>query len=139
METILPPEIQVPVATADPRTMVALSERVAVVETKVSALKEDTVAIRQVMHQINQEMQRSVAVELRCAQALEALQAEAIDRKTQMERMHATIDTLSTAKHMAEGAWGATVRISAAIVASISILSAIGGGAAWALGHLVLK
>lgn len=61
----------------DSRSAVALSERVAVIETQQHALKEDTGVIRSSIHSINNEqqkvvgeMQKFVAAEQRCADNL---------------------------------------------------------------------
>lgn len=58
------------IAAPDGRTIVALSERVAVIETQQKALKEDTGVIRSSIHGINNEMQKFVQAEQRCVDAL---------------------------------------------------------------------
>lgn len=55
------------------RTIVALSERVAIVETQQRALKEDTGVIRLTMHAFAQDMQKFVISEQRCADYLSAI------------------------------------------------------------------
>jgi hypothetical protein len=113
------------------RTAVALAERVAVVETKVGALKEDTTVIRSSMHDINNEIMRFVVLEERCAASL-------VDLVGNVRNLAAEIAGITAARNQAEGAWAATVRISAAIVASVGILGTLGAGLAWAVGHLSL-
>jgi hypothetical protein len=47
-----------------------MAERVAILETRVGSLKEDTVSIRTNIHGINNEMQKFVAAEMRCVDHL---------------------------------------------------------------------
>lgn len=63
----------VPLPIFHDRTIVALSERVAIVETQQRALKEDTGVIRSTMHAFAQDMQKFVIAEQRCGDYLSAI------------------------------------------------------------------
>jgi hypothetical protein len=67
------PKVTVP----DARTVNAMGERVAILETRIAALKEDTTTIRAGMHGMNNEMQKFVAAEAQCVNKL-ALILEAL-------------------------------------------------------------
>jgi hypothetical protein len=121
------------------RTLGAMAERMAVVETKVGTLKEDTGVIRNNIHVINNELQMVRAAETRCADALEAIQGMMLARSVQVDKIEANVDALMIAKGTAEGAWAATVKIFAAISAMIGIVGLLAAGGAWALGHLSMR
>jgi hypothetical protein len=57
------------------RTVAAVGERVAIVETKMVGLEKDTTVIRSTLHTINTELQKTVVHEANCARSL-ALIAE---------------------------------------------------------------
>ncbi len=48
----------------------ALMERVVKVETQLTSVKEDAGIIRSTLHNVNNEMQKFVAAEMRCADSL---------------------------------------------------------------------
>jgi len=65
-----PPIAEAPSTPVDARTVNSMAERVAILETRVGSLKEDTVSIRTNIHGINNEMQKFVAAEMRCVDHL---------------------------------------------------------------------
>ena len=66
----MPPTAATEPSIVDARTVNSMAERVAVLETRVGALKEDTSSIRSNIHGINNEMQKFVAAEMRCVDHL---------------------------------------------------------------------
>lgn len=130
------------VASEGSRTLVALSERVAVVETKVGALKEDTGVIRSTMHSINNEMQRFVSVEQQCAAALNQLVALTKDLPTIAEHardfvaMRSGLTSVIEEHHQRRGAWAAAATTGSVVLGSITVGGAIVGMVLWLMGHV---
>lgn len=130
--------------SADPRTLTALGERVAIVETKVSGLQAVVEKISANIHGMNNELMKIQVVGGRNSDTLDGLKTNVAERgvqiaefranvtaqlvelrsetATQVSKLATAVEALSTKSYLLEGAWGATVRISAAIVASIGIL-----------------
>ncbi len=127
------------VTSHDGRTMVALAERMAVVETKVGALKEDTQVIRATQHDTNNRMQEFVAAERLCAQNLGTLVTAQTTTNTQIAELAATVKDLVLAKAQVEGGWKATVRFATLIAALFAGVGAVIGGLMWAFGHLSVQ
>lgn len=123
----------------EPRTMIALAERTAVVETKIGALTDAVSVIRQNIHGINNELMKITSTEARCLAAIERMHELFLSRGVQVDKIDAAVDLILAAKNQAEGAWAATVRISAAIVASIGILGTLATGLLWLAGKLAVK
>ncbi len=123
----------------DSRTLVALAERMAVVETKVGALKEDTQVIRATQHDTNNRMQEFVAAERLCAQNLGTLVTAQTTTNTQLSELAATVRELTLAKAQVEGGWKATVRFATLVAALFAGVGAVIGGIMWALGHLSVQ
>lgn len=133
-----PTEIPSPIADGG-RTIVALAERVAIVETKVGALKEDTGIIRATQHATNNEMQRFVAAEQLCAANLARLiDAQGITNR-QISELTSAVDTLTAARHHLDGAWSAVSRMAVLIGSVLAGSAAVIAGIMWALGHLAVK
>lgn len=110
------------VASEGSRTIVALSERVAVVETKVGALKEDTGVIRHNIHEINNRMTEFVALETKCANALNDLLG-----------MKPIMDQLLGQVQQGKGAWKAIGIVGTALMGAVSIGAVIASGIWWLL------
>ncbi len=125
-------------ARGDSRTMVALAERVAVVETKIGALKEDTAVIRSTQHDTHNRMQEFVAAEQMCAQNLGRLIEAQTTTNAQLSKLAATVEGLTLVRAQVEGGWKATVRFSTLIAAVLSGFVAVVGGVMWAMGHLAV-
>lgn len=133
--------------SGDPRTLNALGERVAIVETKVNGLQAVVEKISSNIHGMNQELMKIQIVGGRNSDTLDGLKTNVAERGVQIAEFRANVtaqlvelrsetasnvgklatavEALSTKSWMLEGAWGATVRISAAIVASIGVLGVI--------------
>jgi len=122
----------------DARTIVALAERMAVVETKIGTLKEDTAVIRSTQHDTNNRMQEFVAAERMCASNLASLITSQTTTNTQLQQLAATVRELTLVRAEAEGGWRMTVRFGTLIAAGFSAFAALAAGVAWALGHLTL-
>lgn len=106
------------------RTLVAVSERVAVVETKIGGLKEDTVTIRAHIHEINNRMTEFVAAEIRCADAL-----------TSLLGMKPIVDQLLAHSQRGSGTWRALTIVGAALMGAVSTGAILMGGVIWLLRH----
>ena len=119
--------------------MVALAERMAVVETKVGALKEDTAVIRSTQHDTNNRMQEFVAAERLCAANLGTLIAAQTATNAHLDKLAATVENLTLVKAQVEGGWKATVRFITLIAAVLAGMGAVLGGVAWAMGHLTVR
>lgn len=118
--------------------MVALAERVAVVETKIGALKEDTAIIRSTQHDTHNRMQEFVAAERMCAQNLGTLIEAQATTNAHLNRMAATVEELTLVKAQVEGGWKATVRFATLIAALLSAGAAIVWAIMWSMGHLAV-
>lgn len=114
----------------DSRTTIVLSERLAVVETKVGGLKEDTAVIRNSMHSINNEMSRFVAVEERCAAALTLLSGQMTEHTKQISELSARLTEIALLRAKGEGVWFAVCKLAL-------IIAALGGGMAAAVSIVV--
>lgn len=127
------------ISSVDPRTIVALVERVAVIETRMIASKEDTAIIRATHHEINNRMQEFVAAERLCAANLGTLVATQTTTNAQISELTATVKELTLARAEVEGAWKATIRLATFAGAILAGLAASIGGLMWSLGHLSLS
>lgn len=119
----------------DSRTVVALSERVAVIETQQKALKEDTGVIRSSIHGINNEMQKFVQAEQRCVDALTTIAQQTKDLPSiamataAFSEMRADIRAVIEDRQQRHGIAEFAKRV-ALIVSSIAAVVVIIGGAA---------
>jgi hypothetical protein len=122
----------------DPRTVIAQSERLAVVETKVEGLKEDTGVIRSNIHVVNNVLQQIISMEQRCETKLSELIALTKDLPTiartanSFSEMKDEIEAMIDERQQRQGAWRAIVRMGAALVGAASIGAC---AAAWYYGH----
>ncbi len=66
----------------DPRTVAAHGERLAVVETKVDSLSDDTKVIRSMQHGINENLQKIFIMEQNCERSLVELKTLTRDLPT---------------------------------------------------------
>lgn len=111
---------------SDPRTIVVLSERLAVVETKVGGLKDDTTVIRNNMAGVNHEMIRFVAIEERCAAALATLSSQMTEHTKQITDLARQFTDMALLRAKGEGAWFAVGKLAL-------ILGTVGTGMAAAV------
>jgi uncharacterized protein YgbK (DUF1537 family) len=134
-----------PAPIADPRIVSSMAERVAVLETRVVALKEDTSTIRSSVQGINNEMQRFVAVEMQCAEKLAKI-LEAIKdlplvvaAVATFTEMRPEIRSLLTEREQRAGlaVFGRRfAMIVGAGVAMMTLLGGLGAGLVWLAHHL---
>lgn len=130
---------------SDPRTAAALSERVAVIEVQQKALKEDTGVIRSSIHGINNEMQKFVQAEQRCADNLAQILTAIKDLPTLVQattafndmrgELHEVIDDRKQRQGLA--AFGR--RFAMIVGAGAALMVTLGGmaaGLAWFIQHL---
>ena len=134
-----------PPAFSDPRTTAAMAERVAVLETKTNSLKEDTSVIRSNIHGINNEMQKFVAAEMRCADNL----AKILEAIKDLPLIVAAVATFTEMRpelrsvmkdheqRIGIAAFGKKfAMIVGAAAALVAVLAGIGGGLVWLAEHL---
>jgi hypothetical protein len=121
---------------ADSRTMVVLSERVAVVETKVGGLKDDTTVIRNTLHGVNNEMSRFVAVEERCAAALLTLTGQMADHTKQISDLASQVRDMALLKAKGEGAWFAVAKLALIMGAVFTGMAAAVSIVWWVFQHV---
>ncbi len=119
--------------------MIVLAERVAIVETKIGALKDDTQVIRATHHEINNRMQEFVAAERLCASNLGTLVATQATVTAQIAELTEAVQSLAITKAQVEGAWKATVRFATLIAALISAIAVLAGGLIWAIQHFAVR
>ncbi len=111
----------------DPRTITAHGERLAVVETKVDALGDDTKIIRSNMHGINADLQKIFIMEQRCESSLTQLLSLTKDLPTitatalSFTIMKDEIEVMIDERQQRKGAWKAIVRSGAALVGAATI------------------
>lgn len=140
----MPPVIEPP-PVVDTRTVNSMAERVAVLETRVGSLKEDTSSIRSNIHGINNEMQRFVAAEMRCAENL----AKILEGIKDLPIVVAAVATFTDMRPelralMAEREQRAGLavfgrRFAMVVAASAGLVAALGGiaaGVVWFAQHL---
>lgn len=126
----------------DPRTISALGERVAVVETKVTLLKEDTGVIRTTLHAVNNEMQRFVMVEQQCSNSLAQLvsltkELPAIaDYARDFINIRPALIAMIEEHQQRKGAWGAVVIAGSVIVGCATIGGGIASLVLWLFGRI---
>jgi len=118
------------------RTVVALAERLAVVETKVDGLKEDSVVIRATHHEINNRMQEFVAAEKLCAANLGTLISAQSTTNSQIAKLTTTVEELLLVKARVEGGWKAIVKVGAFAGA---VVTAMAGVIVYAIEHLSVR
>ena len=137
-------------ATAEPtavdvRTVNSMAERVAVLETRVGSLKEDTASIRSNIHGINNEMQKFVAAEMRCVEHLGKILDAIKDLPTIIGAVAAFNEMRPELRQVFEersqraglSAFGKRFSmIAVAIAALIAAVGGIAGGLMWLSQHL---
>ena len=140
----MPPTAEPP-TIVDARTVNSMAERVAVLETRVGALKEDTSSIRSNIHGINNEMQKFVAAEMRCVdhlgKILEAIKdlPVLIAAVTAFNEMRPELRQVFEERAQRAGlsAWGK--RFGMIVTAGAALVVIVGGivaGAIWLTQHL---
>ena len=129
----------------DARTVNSMAERVAVLETRVGALKEDTSSIRSNIHGINNEMQKFVAAEVRCVdhlgKILEAIKdlPVLITAVTAFNEMRPGLQQVFEERHQRAGLASFGKRFSMIVAAGAAFVVMVGGmvaGAIWLAQHL---
>lgn len=133
------------IVPTDPRTVASMAERVAVVETRMSALKEDTTTIRASLHSVNNEMQRFVSAEMQCADKL----AKILDAIKDLPLVVAAVATFTDMRPelralMAEREQRAGLAvfgrrfamIVAAVAGLVAAIGGLAGGLVWLSQHL---
>jgi len=133
------------VAPTDPRTVASMAERVAVLETKTNALKEDTSAIRFNLHGISNKMQEFVAAEMRCADNLAKI-VEAIRdlpmiaaAMASFNEMRPELRDVFNERQRQEGLSAFGKRFAMIVAAAAGLVAAVGGiagGLVWLSQHL---
>lgn len=130
---------------ADPRTTAAMAERVAVLETRMGALKEDTATIRTNIHGINNEMQRFVVAEMQCvdklAKILEAIKdlPLVVSTVASFNDMRPELRALMAEREQRAGlaVFGRRfAMIVAAMAGLVAAMGGIAGGLVWLSQHL---
>ncbi len=133
------------VTAPDARTVNAMGERVAILETRIAALKEDTTTIRAGMHGMNNEMQKFVAAETQCvnklAQILDALKDLPLILASiaAFNEMRPDLRVVLTEREQRAGLTAFGKRFSMIVVAGaalVAILGGIAGGLVWLTQHL---
>lgn len=132
-------------SVVDARTVNSMAERVAVLETRVGALKEDTSSIRSNIHGINNEMQKFVAAEMRCvdhlAKILDAIKdlpvlIGAVTAFNEMRpELRAVFEERSQRAGLASFGKRFTMIVGAG-AALVAVLGGIAGGLIWLSQHL---
>ena len=113
------------VASEGSRTLVSLAERVAIVETKVGSLKDDTGVIRSTIHDINNRMQEFVAAEIRCGDSLQ-----------QLLPLRSLIDRLAEDNQRGKGIWRGIGIVGTTLLGGATVGAIIASGLWWILhGH----
>lgn len=122
-----------------------MAERVAVLETKTNSLKEDTSVIRSNIHGINNEMQKFVAAEQRCAdnlgKILEAIKdlPMVIAAVATFTDMRPELREMMKEREQRRGITSFGTRfamIVGAVAAFVAVLGGIAGGLIWLSHHL---
>lgn len=125
------------------RSVSAMGERVARVETKIEGIEKDTGVIRSTLHGINGEMQKFVMQEARCITALEMISERTKDLPEIVMKVHEIyelkpkVQLLHEESAARKGAWGAYVLVGTAATGAVAIIGSIGATAFWLLGKLV--
>lgn len=127
------------------RTIESTGERVAIVETKLAAVKEDTATLRKSMHDVFGEMQKFVAAETKCADHLAEIKnslkdlpalASAVSAFTEMRPDLRTL-VAEREQRLGIAAWGRRFgMIVAAAAALVAAVGGIAGGLVWLAQHL---
>jgi|SRR5579859_912996 len=116
-----------------------LSERLAVVETKVEGLKDDTSVIRSNIHGVNNILQQIIAMEQRCETRLAQLLELTKDLPTiaattlSFSNMKEEIEGMIKERQERKGAWKAVALIGSALVGAAVVGAAT---ASWYFGHV---
>jgi len=117
------------VASEGSRTLVSLAERVAIVETKVGNLKDDTGVIRSTLHDVNNRMTEFVAAEIRCGDSLTAIRSE-------FSGLRADLNLLLAADQQGKGAWRAIGIVWTGLAGAMGAGAALASALWWLLhGH----
>lgn len=126
----------------DDRSVVAMGERVARVETKIEGIEKDTSVIRQAIHGINGEMQKFVQAEQRCVDGLLAVQSQTAHlpelafAMKEFTALQPRIVSLLEAEHRRVGAWKSWVVFGSAVAGAIGIITGIIVAAIEIIGYL---
>ncbi len=122
-----------------PERRVMQSERLAIVETKVEGLKDDTGVIRSNIHAINEALQKVFILEERCERSLSQLLEITRDLPTiaasaqSFHTVKAQIENLVHESDQKKGAWRAVVMLASALVGAATVGGVI---VAAMFGHL---
>lgn len=132
------------------RAISAMGERVAIVETKLGSLKEDTAIIRSALHSVNNEMQKFVGLEAQCVAHLSAIReltAHLPDLVTKLvglegkvasfDDLKPRISTLIEENISRKGGWKVVVMICTASMGAVTMIGMIAAGVIWMLGKVV--
>lgn len=117
-----------PDASLDLRTEIALGERVAVVETKLNGLKEDTSVMRNAIHGIHGEMQKYAIQEERCVAALTQIASQTAGLPgfiAEFNERKPLIDALVAKDTKKQGAWASWVMTGSIVIALVTVAAAI--------------
>lgn len=137
--------IQPSVWAPDSRTLIAIAERVAVVETQQRANKEDMNVVRSSLHLINNEMQKFVAAEQQCASYLRQIAESTKDipalatASSAFMEMRPELRALLSERDQRTGREEFGNRFSKIVAAAAALVLVIGGivgGAIWLAQHL---
>jgi len=141
----MPPPAATDATPVDARTVNSMAERVAVLETRVGALKEDTSSIRTSIHGVNNRMQEFVAAEMRCvdhlAKILDAIKdmPVLVASVTAFNEIRPELRAVFEERSQRAGLASFGRRFSMIVVATAACIAALGGiagGLVWLSQHL---
>ncbi len=132
------------------RAISAMGERVAVVETKLGSLKDDTAIIRAALHAVNGEMQKFVGLEAQCVAHLGAIREQTAHlpeivskmvglegKVASFEQLQPRISTLIDESLYRKGGWKVVVMVCTASMGAVTMIGMVGAGIIWFLGKVV--
>ncbi len=125
------------------RAISAMGERVAVVETKLGALKDDTAIIRAALHSVNGEMQKIVGSEERREAAIKAIAAqtahlpELMLKVQSFDELKPRLTALIDESLYRKGGWKVVVMVCTASMGAVTMIGMIAAGIIWFLGKVV--
>lgn len=120
-----------------------MAERVAALETRtaieIGILKEDTKAIRSMIHDANNKMQILVGAEERFTVSVRGIEVRFADQAEQIKKLIGTVEGLVEMRTRAAGAWWLVGRMSLVLGFVGSGIAAAATTVWWALSHLTIK
>jgi prefoldin subunit 5 len=115
-----------------------VGERVAVLEAKTDALKEDTGRIRASIHDINNELMKVTYAEQNCANNLSIMATQMSALGQQVAALATAVADLVALRNRGEGAWATLFRLGSIIVGTCVMAGAIATVIMALLGKLTI-